>query len=206
MTGRTTSSSQTLQPTARPPTPPACPSFFATHGFHPRCDFELDIRTDFPDEIQAQTVADRLGCCPWLLSFSCSIILVFILYRLWRHTILSNAFSRLVDLGSCGRRVRIRGGWPRQCSLLLTQPLYFVNYIVGRKALPCSRLPHEEPLLLPSLADRFRPLVSLCLLRRYTAVFCTDLNHRISLTPERDGALNHHARYEAQGVGPGCSG
>jgi len=29
------------------------------------------------------------------------------------------------------------------------------------------------------------------------AVSCTELNHRISPTPERDGALNHHARYEA---------
>ena len=30
------------------------------------------------------------------------------------------------------------------------------------------------------------------------AVSCTELNHRISPTPERDGALNHHARYEAR--------
>jgi len=29
-------------------------------------------------------------------------------------------------------------------------------------------------------------------------VFCTDLNHQISPTPEKDGALNHHARYEAR--------
>ena len=30
------------------------------HGFHPKYDFELDIRTDFPEEIQAQTAPERL--------------------------------------------------------------------------------------------------------------------------------------------------
>jgi len=44
----------------------------------------------------------------------------------------------------------MRGGWPRHCSLLLTQPLYFVNYIVGRKVLPCPRLPHRNPLVSPT--------------------------------------------------------
>jgi len=34
--------------------------------------------------------------------------------------------------------------------------LYLVNYIVGRKALPCFRLPSEEPPLQSSLTDRSR--------------------------------------------------
>jgi hypothetical protein len=35
--------------------------FFANHGFHPKHDFELDIRIDFPEEQQAQTAAERLA-------------------------------------------------------------------------------------------------------------------------------------------------
>jgi len=34
--------------------------FFANAGYHPRCDFELDIRVDDPAEYQAQTAAKRL--------------------------------------------------------------------------------------------------------------------------------------------------
>jgi len=34
--------------------------FFANLGYHPRCDFELDIRVDDPEEYRAQTAAERL--------------------------------------------------------------------------------------------------------------------------------------------------
>jgi len=34
--------------------------FFANAGYHPRCDFELDIRVDDPEEYRAQTAAERL--------------------------------------------------------------------------------------------------------------------------------------------------
>jgi len=34
--------------------------FFANCGFHPRYDFELDIRVDAPEEREAQTAAERL--------------------------------------------------------------------------------------------------------------------------------------------------
>jgi transposase InsO family protein len=34
--------------------------FFANLGFHPRCDFELDIRTDNPEERQVQTAVERI--------------------------------------------------------------------------------------------------------------------------------------------------
>jgi hypothetical protein len=35
--------------------------FFATFGFHPQLDFELDICTDFPEEVLAQIIAARLS-------------------------------------------------------------------------------------------------------------------------------------------------
>src|SRR3979411_583979 len=34
--------------------------FFANLGYHPRCDFELEIRVDNPEEREAQTAAERL--------------------------------------------------------------------------------------------------------------------------------------------------
>ena len=34
--------------------------FFANLGYHPRCEFELDIRVDDPEEYRAQTAAERL--------------------------------------------------------------------------------------------------------------------------------------------------
>jgi len=34
--------------------------FFANLGFHPGCDFQLDIRVDNPEKHQAQTTAERL--------------------------------------------------------------------------------------------------------------------------------------------------
>jgi len=34
--------------------------FFANAGYHPRCDFELDIRVDDPEEYRAQTAAEHL--------------------------------------------------------------------------------------------------------------------------------------------------
>ena len=34
--------------------------FFANAGYHPRCDLELDIRVDDPEEYQAQTAAEHL--------------------------------------------------------------------------------------------------------------------------------------------------
>ena len=34
--------------------------FFANLGYHPRCDFELDIRVDAPEEREAQMAAERL--------------------------------------------------------------------------------------------------------------------------------------------------
>jgi len=34
--------------------------FFANAGYHPHCDFELDIRVDDPEEYRAQTAAERL--------------------------------------------------------------------------------------------------------------------------------------------------
>jgi len=34
--------------------------FFANLGYHPRCDFELDIRRDIPEEQQAQTAVERI--------------------------------------------------------------------------------------------------------------------------------------------------
>ena len=34
--------------------------FFANAGYHPSCDFELDIRVDDPEEYRAQTTAERL--------------------------------------------------------------------------------------------------------------------------------------------------
>jgi len=34
--------------------------FFANLGYHPRCDFELDIRVDDPEEYRAQTAAEHL--------------------------------------------------------------------------------------------------------------------------------------------------
>jgi len=34
--------------------------FFANAGYHPHCDFELDIHVDDPEEYRAQTAAEHL--------------------------------------------------------------------------------------------------------------------------------------------------
>jgi len=34
--------------------------FFANAGYHPHCDFKLDIHVDDPEEYRAQTAAERL--------------------------------------------------------------------------------------------------------------------------------------------------
>ena len=35
--------------------------FYANLGYHPKCDLQLDIRTDTRDEVQAQTAAEQLN-------------------------------------------------------------------------------------------------------------------------------------------------
>ena len=54
-----------------------------------------------------------------------------------------------------------------------TQPLYFVNYIVRRKVLPCSRLPSEESPLRP--VSRLLHLVS-----SYPACLVSSLPRRLA--------------------------